>query len=571
MASIQVTKTGNSVSVAHSFKTFVCASSRLTCWINTKREQVGFSDGEDFISGPVTEVSINGADQTMDSIGSALSDLTDVSGGGGGGGGDIDPADMLPVEDTQNGAIGTSLKYARGDHSHPLAWRSYLELKGNDSTNPLTGGIYFRHSNGDSGNGRVNISSAPNVGLNLTTNECAITMRSGNGTNIEGVGEVKLAPTIGGVTIFPVAGDITLNTYGSYRATYRGSELLTVNGGVVTGQVRFDQDIEIGNGKKILIRETDENGQNIDLAALFIGDYTNITNPITGEIYPRWPQVDSGNTHIPLNLNHANNPISGKYLTYDVGAWLLDESGYPALGKQVLATFTEGVLQLPAKFFNPVDNGAGKLVIDGVTLQELNILAAKYSLGLYPEATDQSVLTFRATRLAINDATAYFDYNFTKVVGDTLERYVVSVSGPDQTTATQRCDKTVWQIGQIPVPFYEPYGSSSSPEIPILDSGINLQINYKNASTCSVSLAASNSDVQTNTIYRTSLVNGAPENTILQNQLIGTTPVIVDADVYSSATDSVTVKIWVPGTLYIVEIFGVGNGFAIGEVRKIHS
>lgn len=550
-------------------------------------------------SAPFEEVLING--QAYSAEQDCIAALTDIgnfdsSTSGGGGGGDVDPATATPKEDTRLGAVGLSVKYAREDHSHPIANSLYVPLSGNNLINPITGAIYFVGGGGDYGSGSIRAMSNVNTGLLFSTTDCGVTIQPDRMLNLIPKEGVNIAPSIyGGVSIQPVRGDIllwargtdtsnTLNpitlkaagNIGLYpgvdqKALYNESEIFTVAGGTITGEVKFDENIELGDGKKILFRETDENGVTSDYAMLFVGEYSNITNPFTGQVYPRWLQVEPGNSHMPLNLNHANNPISGKYIAYDVGAWMLDKANYPALGKQVLATFTEGVLQLPSKFFNPVPNGSGGYVIEGVTLQELNVFAAKYNLGLYPVAIDQSVLTFRVTQLVINDAVAYFDYNFTKVTGDTIERYIVSISGTEQTVATLRCERTVWQIGQLPVPFYVPYGNGTPVDIAILDSGINLLISYKDTQFATVQVYAKNGNVQTNTIYRTSLPRGAAEGGALQNVLVTSTPQNVDESVYSDSSDHSTIRIWITGTVYIVDIIGVGNGFAVGEMRKIHA
>lgn len=295
-----------------------------------------------------------------------------------------------------------------------------------------------------------------------------------------------------------------------------------------------------------------------------------VVNPRTGETIPLYPQVDTGNTHLPLNFSHGNNELTGKYIVYDVGSNWSDPVTYPALDKQILSTFTEGVLQIPAKFFNPVDDGAGNLVVDDVTLAELNNYAFKYELGLYPVAVDQSVLTFRVTQLSINNAVAYFNYNFLKVNGESLERYQISISGTEQTVRTLRCEKTVYQIGQLPVPFYLPYSNGNPVLIPLLDSGLNIQILYKSASQCEISLVAESVDVQILNAYRTSIYNGTPEGAILNAQTITSTPVVIDDTVYTSFNDDVTIRVMVEGAVYIANVI-VGNGFAVGEIKKIHS
>lgn len=230
---------------------------------------------------------------------------------------------------------------------------------------------------------------------------------------------------------------------------------------------------------------------------------------------------------------------------------------------------TEGVLQIPSKFFNPVDDGAGNLVIEDVTLAELNSYASKYELGLYPVAVDQSVITFRVTQLIINDAVAYFDYNFLKVNGDSLERYQISISGTEQTVRTLRCEKTVYQIGQLPVPFYLPYGNGIPAVIPILDSGLNFVLTYKDGTFANGALVASGADVSILRAYRTSIQRGTPESTLLPAQSIGSTPVDIDESIYSDGSDMSTTRIWVSGALYEVVLEGICGGFAVGEIKKI--
>lgn len=332
--------------------------------------------------------------------------------------------------------------------------------------------------------------------------------------------------------------------------------------------IKAEGNIELAEGIKIQVTETVEiNGveTQVDYAIAQVGEYLNVINPRTGDTIARWLQTDFGNTHIPANFSTANNPITGKYIAYDVGSWVLDSENYPALQKQVLATFTEGVLQLPVNFFNPVNN-----VIEGITLEQLNVYAYMYSLGLYPVAKDPDVLTFRATRLVINDAVAYFDYNFTKITGNTVERYEISVTGTGAAVNTLKCGKIIYQIDALPIQFYLPYGNGTPITVPISDSGIQLNITYKDTGSCGATISATNDNVSILNAYRTSTYNGTSEGQVLPEQIITDTPVNVDDTIYTSFNDEVNLRIMKEGNYYEIK-FIVGNGFAIGEYKKINS
>lgn len=556
-------------------------------------------------SAPYNEVLINGNTYaTPEEAIAALKEIGNfnLSSSSGGGGGDIEPATSLPKEDTQNGAVGTSVRYAREDHSHPRAWQQYLPLSGNSTSNPITGRIQFVYPGGDSGSGYINMSSNRYTGVNIVTEDCGLTLQPSKGVNIiprEGVniepsnyGDVTIQPTRGQIFLWARGTDtsanpnpITLRAAGNidmYTGTAAAKvrinevEVLTGAGGILTGLLVANAGLtvngvlDMGPDAKIAFNESTIPGLS-DYVTDQVEVYENeIVNPRTGQVIPVYAHVDKGNTHLPLNLSHGNNELTGKYIAYDVGASWNDPDNFPALSKQVLATFTEGVLQLPTNFFNPVPDGSGGYTIEGITLQQLNVLAFMYGLGLYPVAKDQSVLTFRVTRLSINDSVAYFDYNFTKVNGDTVERYVVSVTGTDAAVRTLRCDRVVWQIGQLPVPYYLSYGNGIETKITILDSGINLVISYKDATSASASVVAENTDISVLNMYRTSLYNGVPEGQVFQAQTIGKTPVVVDETVYTSFNDKGELNIIVQGAMYVLTYI-VGNGFAIGEVKKIHA
>lgn len=382
----------------------------------------------------------------------------------------------------------------------------------------------------------------------------------------------------GDMVSFP---DITGNPTENAALNAKFNEYLSLSGGIMSGpidvgsltsskgEIKIDANIDLTDNKKILFNAV-LNGVDTELAITFIGEYANIVNPITGEVYARWLQTESGNTHIPFNPSTANNPIYGKYIAYDVGSYWNDPTGYPAMDKQVLATFTEGVLQLPENFFNPVDDGSGKLVIEGVTLADLNTLAIKYNAGLHPVAKDPSVLTFRTTRLVITADVAYFDYNFLKVNGEKVQRYVVSVTGTSANVNTLRCELTTWDIGSLPISFYLPYGNGTPANVLISDSGIQLNVNYKDTASCGATISAPNGDITILNAYRTSIYNGVSEGQVLPGQTVTSTPVNVDDTIYASFNDECTIRIMKTGTVYEIK-FIVGNGFVIGEYKKINS
>lgn len=233
--------------------------------------------------------------------------------------------------------------------------------------------------------------------------------------------------------------------------------------------------------------------------------------------------------------------------------------------KEGINLLTENLLfQLPSNFFNPINN-----VIEGITLEQLNTYAHLYSLKMFPVANDQDVVTFRATRLVINDAVAYFDYYFTKINGNTVERYEISVTGTGAAVNTLKCEKVSYQIDALPIQFYLPYGNGTPVTVPISDSGIQLNITYKDAGSCGATISAPNGDVEILNAYRSSLYNGTPEGQTLSSQTISTTPVNVDDTIYTSFNDEVKLRIMKTGNYYEIK-FIVGNGFVIGESKKIH-
>lgn len=178
------------------------------------------------------------------------------------------------------------------------------------------------------------------------------------------------------------------------------------------GKIIANSNIDLSVGYKILAMVT-VGGNKTDLAIVQVENYINIANPITGEVYADWLQTDFGNTHTPLNLSHSNNPLTGKYIAYDVGAWIFNTTDYPAMTKQILATFTEGILHLDSKYFNPVDNGSGGLILSGITWNEIQAEYYKYQAGLTAIQTNKSgLISISDISFNINDATIYFNYRF---------------------------------------------------------------------------------------------------------------------------------------------------------------
>lgn len=167
--------------------------------------------------------------------------------------------------------------------------------------------------------------------------------------------------------------------------------------------------------------------------------YENITNPRTGQTIPKYAQVDKGNTHIPLNISHANNEIAGKYIQYDIGANWNDPVNYPALGKETLATFTEGILFLDSKYFTPVDDGAGGLRLNGITFDELQDNFYKYDLGLRkPDTNTDGYINSKVDAFSVSSAAVSFIYRF--AIGDysnsTVTVYRVLISGTSANVIT---------------------------------------------------------------------------------------------------------------------------------------
>lgn len=205
------------------------------------------------------------------------------------------------------------------------------------------------------------------------------------------------------------------------------------------GKIVANSNIDLAVGNKILATVT-VNGNPVDLAIVQVENYLNVVNPITGEVYADWLQTDFGNTHTPLNLSHSNNPITGKYIAYDVGAWIYNTTDYPAMSKQILATFTEGILKLDSKYFTPVDNGSGGLILSGITWSEIQTEYYKYQAGLTAIQTNKSgLISISDISFTINDAIIYFNYRFSLGDYDTglITIYQVLISATQANIVTQ--------------------------------------------------------------------------------------------------------------------------------------
>lgn len=330
------------------------------------------------------------------------------------------------------------------------------------------------------------------------------------------------------------------------------AQYLKLTGGKLTGN------LDLADGCKLLFSETDENGVTSDYALIFVGDYANVVNPNTGEIIARWLQTEVGNTHIPINLSTANNPISGKYIAYDVGAWILDENGYPAMAKQILATFTEGVLRVDNKYFDPVDNGSGGLTLSGVTFTEIQEYYRKYQQGLTP--VTNHVASFQVDRLTISNDIVYFEYHFTEFENGKLEYYSVSASGTEQNVIS-RVIKSEYIL--TPASKFGSIGTAGSYlDLPLGDSGLVVRVSNTDGTNGQISVYSTSGTI-TADARRVSIHNDSSEGGtegVKDSVDFGTTPTPIDSTVYMASNDWNEIWVAIEEVWYICKIFLSGNG-----------
>lgn len=336
--------------------------------------------------------------------------------------GAIPASDSIPLVDAGNGEAGTSSEYARGDHRHPedtnkanasdLA--NYVLLAGNSQTTPITGDLWLSTQR----QVRLTDSGNTSIGIGQTGSALEITgAGAGGGNLLSPLGTWRYNGNEIATVDQLTPGNVITNNGNAIPIvlkTVDGTSTIIIEDNNITieGHSIFDGNIDISPEYKILYTETDENGISAEYAIVQIGEYFNIIAP-DGTVVARWLQVDVGNTHIPLNFSHSNNPITGKYIGYDVGAWILNESGYPAIaGKQLLSTFTEGTLHFAEKFFSPNSN----MQLEGITPAELQVIYFKYEAGitnLFADAPE--VYAFTINQFTVNETQVLLDYNWSVI------------------------------------------------------------------------------------------------------------------------------------------------------------
>lgn len=275
-------------------------------------------------------------------------------------------------------------------------------------------------------------------------------------------------------------------------------------------------------------------------------------------------EVDDLRTDIS-SIQSQVNIISDKFPigTSDI----TDGAVTPGKLSENYALKTEGVLQIASNYFSPALDSTGRLYIPDVSLSQLNEYAELYAEGLYPVSSLQSVLTFKADRLYISQDIAYFDYSFTKINGDNIERYIVSITATEVASNTLRCDRTIYQISSIPVPFFVPYGSGTDAVIPIAGSRVSVVVSYKDVNSASISLIGDN--IQTERIYRTSIYNGTPEGILISSMEITSSGIVIDDTVYTNFNDEVTIRIFITGHVYVCRLIIYSH--VVGEFYHINA
>lgn len=91
----------------------------------------------------------------------------------------------------------------------------------------------------------------------------------------------------------------------------------------------------------------------------------------------------------------------------------INDNGYITYDDKTLSTFNEGILFLDSKYFTPVDNGSGNLVLNGITWEEIQLAYTKYSAGLISIQTNTNgYVNHTVDSFIINDAIISFVYRW---------------------------------------------------------------------------------------------------------------------------------------------------------------
>lgn len=338
----------------------------------------------------------------------------------------------------------------------------------------------------------------------------------------------------------------------NYGSSIENGYLYINNNRVVTineilNIVQYDEEGNIELREKTKILGTNEN--NVQYEILGLNEYN-----INGDIYDK---VEVGSESLHLNLNTNNDPNFGEYITIDTPS-----------GKQINATFNEGILKLDSKYFTPV--GGDSLSLQGITVEEIQDLYRKYQNGLTVLGTNKNgFVNVSVERFNVNDNTITFIYNFAIAdynnnVVNIYQALISAVIGSNIATPVQLIHSYILPSGEINTSNGNVVGSLTSTssgivELPIDDTRIYFRLRYSSSTLCNL-YVLSPSGVQIADIRRSSIYgDGVAQGKSFDTFEVNSTEEFVD-DILSNTNDTVEIMLGWNDRVYVIKIFISGSG-----------
>lgn len=230
------------------------------------------------------------------------------------------------------------------------------------------------------------------------------------------------------------------------------------------------------------------------------------------------------------------------------------------------ATYNEGVLYLESKYFTPVDNGSGGLMLQGITFDEIQTAYTKYNAGLRPVVTNtQGFINLNVISFIVDDDIISLQYNFALVDYDNslvnVYRVLISATTANIITPVQLIHsynlRSLESTNNSIIDSVTQLGDFV--DLTIGDSGLIARLAWRDATVTNLIIRSESTSVVAD-IRRASIYGDASQGYAGDTLTIANNTTTIVDDIYQQSNDTVIVNIGVGNEWYQLHIFISGQG-----------